>query len=419
MIYPPLRSLAQKLIQLEFWLIGLIVVASLAWPVLLPLAVVLGVIFCFVRWIAFGYFIRRTPADWGVLLIIAMAVVSYSMSAIPEDTFIQVIRLLAGIALFYSIVDWGCLPSRVGGLVILLLLISMGLFVLGFFGVEWVAERTKFLPGEIFSVFKVWVSDPAHPNVLAGSLVLIAPLPFALILYNSGFPFNVKLRRWINFLYVICFISAASMIFLSQSRGAALALTLSFIVLIAMRWKWGWILGAALISIGALAAIVGGASLSALLLDNQTVGTLSTRVELWARGLSIVGNFPLTGIGMGLFGQVIGYWMPMITGGESEIVHAHNLFLQIAIDLGLPGLVGWISILLVSTAVAWKIYKAGSREQDRWVVGVGAGFLCMSVAMIAHGMVDAVVWGLRSAPLVWVIWGVTFAAGQLYLTGQK
>ena len=50
---------------------------------------------------------------------------------------------------------------------------------------------------------------------------------------------------------------------------------------------------------------------------------------------------------------------PFFLAAPDTIRHAHNLFLQIAVDLGLPGLVAWLAIWLAVTASAWGVYRSG------------------------------------------------------------
>jgi hypothetical protein len=48
------------------------------------------------------------------------------------------------------------------------------------------------------------------------------------------------------------------------------------------------------------------------------------------------------------------------------------------------------------------------------MAGLGAGLLASQAALLLHGSLDAVTWGMvRSAPLVWLAWGVAAAAGNL------
>ena len=55
--------------------------------------------------------------------------------------------------------------------------------------------------------------------------------------------------------------------------------------------------------------------------------------------------------------------------------------------------------------------KFGKNNHRGWAAGLGAGFLGSQLALITHGIMDAVTWGMvRPAPLVWGIWGTALAA---------
>jgi putative inorganic carbon (HCO3(-)) transporter len=44
--------------------------------------------------------------------------------------------------------------------------------------------------------------------------------------------------------------------------------------------------------------------------------------------------------------------------------------------------------------------------------------LCSQVALVVHGLTDAVTWGMvRPAPLVWALWGLAMASGYVVKTG--
>ena len=91
--------------------------------------------------------------------------------------------------------------------------------------------------------------------------------------------------------------------------------------------------------------------------------------------------------------------------------HAHNLFLQVAVDLGIPGLIVWLAILLGAIYSAWQAQREAARSKLGWMRGFAVGLLACQAALVVHGMVDAVTWGMvRPAPLVWLVWGACVAA---------
>jgi putative inorganic carbon (HCO3(-)) transporter len=150
------------------------------------------------------------------------------------------------------------------------------------------------------------------------------------------------------------------------------------------------------------------------LIASKTVGSLNGRLEVWSRAIDMVLDFPFTGIGMGAFQPLADRLYPFLMFGPGVVFHAHNLFLQVAVDLGIPGLLAWAWILAVMVFYAGKVYRAGRASKDRLITALGAGLICSQVALIAHGLTDAVAWGMvRSAPLVWAIWGTAIAAALL------
>ena len=83
--------------------------------------------------------------------------------------------------------------------------------------------------------------------------------------------------------------------------------------------------------------------------------------------------------------------------------------------MGIPGLITWLAALGVIVVSIWKVYTASRRVSNTvilgWVTGLGVGLLCSQLALIVHGVTDAVTWGMvRPAPMVWVLWGLTAAS---------
>ncbi len=69
------------------------IAASFIWLSLLPAAVITAAVFWPLRRIATGRFTKRTPADWGVVLLLVMVLVTLWASALPVKTIPQVYRL--------------------------------------------------------------------------------------------------------------------------------------------------------------------------------------------------------------------------------------------------------------------------------------------------------------------------------------
>jgi putative inorganic carbon (hco3(-)) transporter len=398
-----------RLADLEFWITASAVLTSMVYVPALPW--VAGV--CLAAFVVRALLRRRvtirTPADGGVLLLLVMAGISLWVTALPAVTQPQVSRLLSGIALCYAIVNWGRTQTRVRWLFFGLCLAGFGLAVTAPLTVAW-ATKLPFVPAELYERFTILVADTIHPNVMAGVLVILAPLPLALLLY--GAEDHPGLSRIFG---CLCFTSMAAALVLTQSRGAWLAFCTMLVVMITLRWRWGWLslpIGAGLA--GVLVQYLGLTRLLDAIAASNTLGGVALREEFWSRAIYMIQDFAFTGVGMGTFGHVADLLYPFFLVAPGRANHAHNLFLQVAVDLGIPGLVGWLAVLLAVIAAGWRVYHNGRMTANSFVTATGAAALASIVALVVHGMLDAVVWGMvRPAPLVWAIWGVVLAAANL------
>jgi O-antigen ligase len=70
-------------------------------------------------------------------------------------------------------------------------------------------------------------------------------------------------------------------------------------------------------------------------------GTALSRLALWKAAISEMTKQPITGIGLGVFAEHIGKQVFGVKG-----FHAHNIFLNIGTELGIPGLLIFIGFLL-------------------------------------------------------------------------
>jgi O-antigen ligase len=105
------------------------------------------------------------------------------------------------------------------------------------------------------------------------------------------------------------------------------------------------------------------------------------RREFWSEGIDMIVNHPITGIGLGNFTQE----------SVSEVVKglkgiACNTFLEIAAELGIPGLIAYCAVLIGTLVSAAKLRRRGQESGDIRLVYVGhamqAGLLGFAAAAI-------------------------------------
>ncbi len=140
-----------------------------------------------------------------------------------------------------------------------------------------------------------------------------------------------------------------------------MAFGLAAAVIIMLRFRWGWLLtlitGAG--ALGVAYYFLDVPRLLRWLRSSFLVGELAGRIELWARGIFMLEDFFFTGIGMGTYAQTANALYPLRSVAPP---HAHNLFLQVGLDLGMPGLLAWLAIFLVVTWAAWRLTRGQEFE---------------------------------------------------------
>ena len=387
------------------------VAASIAFPWLLPAAVITAAFFWPLRWLAYGHWSVRTPGDFAILLLLLTSAISWWITPLPQITQPQVYRLLSGIALYYTIVNSCASHQRLRLLIWVFSLGGLALALLAPFSVDWPLGKLPFIPATIYQRFSVLVADSVHPNVIAGILAILLPVTLAWVLFDWR---DLKAYEWL--IGIISVASMGGVLLLSLSRGAWMATGLAVLTLVMLRWRRGWVV-IALTLVAAVLVISWFGSERALeiLVASKTVGGFSGRLEVWSRAVDMILDFPFTGIGIGLFQPLADRLYPFLIFEPGKVFHAHNLFLQVAVDLGIPGLLAWLWILAVVILNAARAYRTGRTQKDLLITALGAGLLCSQVALIVHGLTDAVTWGMvRPAPVVWALWGTAIVAA-LYL----
>ena len=152
---------------------------------------------------------------------------------------------------------------------------------------------------------------------------------------------------------------------------------------------------------------------SALSLD-----TLQVRMEIWSRAIYGIQDFPFTGMGMNVFRKAVSVLYPLFTIPPGrDIGHAHNEFLQAALDLGIPGLIAFIGLYIVAFWMllsTWRRVRAGERSlspsfpiADASAKSVGRFSLLDASPFANTDFVKIELLGLGGGLLAHMIWGMT------------
>ncbi len=416
-----LRSFAAILPWLELLALG-IAVPTLLFPATRPgwtAGALVGLVILYLLRLA----MRRepwpvTPFNAALLLFLLTIPVAVWASALPALTLPKLTGLILGLAAFravaFSVRDrrsllWGVTAFA---------LVGLGIWAVGFLGTGWSTKFAWFAP-VVRRLPRGLTALPGSPdsginaNQLAGALVLYLPVTVAVA---AGW--WRERRPWLALLSVIAAGIAGGTLALTQSRSGWMGSAAGIAGLVALA---GWATGRRRVQILAvalpLALIVAGAALiiaqpeiAARFVNTagQTAGeiSLSGRPEIWSRALYAIQDFSFTGTGLGTFRRVVNLLYPLFTiSPDTDIAHAHNIFLQVALDLGLPGLIAYLACLWIAIAVAWGTAKRSSGA----LRGVALGLLAGLIALHIYGLTDAIALGAKPGVSFWMALGLIAA----------
>lgn len=238
------------------------------------------------------------------------------------------------------------------------------------------------------------------PNELAASLLVGLAI-------GAGFAIgrgNAPLLRLLG----LCAVPLCALgVLLSLSRGGLIAFGAMLIaaVLFGGRWRAPIAAGFGVVAVGGLVYFTQLASLPARE-RVTTSGDGSGRIDLWTIAARMVEDHPVLGVGVGNFQIASPHFLlrPGTTQRADLILSsapkvAHNTYLGIAAELGIPGLLLFLTIVLISLVCglrAARIWAAlGDGTMEALARGVFLGLFGMLIADIfISEMYSKVLWTL-------------------------
>jgi putative inorganic carbon (HCO3(-)) transporter len=381
----------RRILGLE-WLVVGAAAPLLMFPTLRPhwtaAALAMLVVWWLLRWAVRGEPWPVTPFNGALLLFALMVPVGIWASPAREATLPDAVRVTLGVIVFRAVAMTVNERHKVAPAVGVFCLTGLALIGVGLLGTQWSAkvpilgELSGRIPHLITTVPEDQGTPGVNPNHLAGALTLYLPLALALV---SIWRFSRRaiIGPLLGLVGSLLFLAlVAGTLLLTQSRSGWMGGTAGILALVSLagltsRCRWARWLGGALPVLAVLAVVVLILHLSPQQLGENLFGkesaspveevvgaiTLEDRVEIWSRALYAIQDFPFTGCGLGAFRRVVPILYPFFTvPPDTDIAHAHNIFLQTALDLGIPGLVAYLALLGSALVVCWQVAVKG----DRW-----------------------------------------------------
>jgi len=364
-----------------------------------------------------------TPFDLPIIGLLCLLPISYFISVDQSLSLPKIHGFLLSLIIFYLIVNLVKDLKFLRLAFFALIMLSFGIALMGVLGADWPDNNLPLLnrlPGLLknasgllpkFTKFNV--------NSIAGALVFFIPLLLSFLLDRSALKrtllsdssnpefFNVIIKVLVFFLLIIMLL----MLILTQSRGALLgALFGSYIFLVLKNKRFLWFIPIILIFLLVFFFTSAGGSLPRLIsildtdLDNSS---LPGRLLAWSNTLYVIQDFPLTGVGIGTFNAVFRdfYALNIFTSQAGFIYQPHNNFLSVAVELGIPALMLYVSIFCIAMITAFHLFKKGTSIIKTLALGLSCGFLAHQV----FGITDAFSLGTKMGVIMWIYLGLLAA----------
>lgn len=248
-----------------------------------------------------------------------------------------------------------------------------------------------------------------QPNPFAGYLAMLIPLAIGVLLARP--------KRWLNYYLLAVGTVAVAAVGMSLSRGAWIGIGLGIALMMAFWSRRTRVL----LATGTVATAPVAALAFLNLLPDEVTSRLATaldyfrvvdvtqeavttqnwavmeRMAHWQAALDMIARNPIFGVGAGNY--PVAYEWYALPGWVLPLGHAHNFYLNIAAETGIPGLL--IYTLFVATAilsaVVWLARKRSRPDQEGqqetvarllWR-GILLGVLGGLVASSVHNLFDS------------------------------
>lgn len=378
---------------------------------ILGLVVIAGV--WIARRAAYGRLTRSSSMSIPAILLALMAVIGTIISVDRGLSEPKLWGILFQIILFFAVLN-GLRNRRAVHLLSWgIILLTIGVSLISLIGTDWdIVRLAQFpqlynrLPQLIRNIPDSGISpgqDLFHPREVGATMGMLLPFITSILLFGHS--------RWIRLVSLVALLVGGIVLLLSQAIMGLFGLLIGW-ALLAVWWR-RWMLVPILIVAFGFAGFVFLSvpdNWRAILLsiDNSIGIAVILRLDIWSRALAMIADMPYTGIGLNTFPLIQShFYIGHLIGPEP---HAHNLLLQTAVDLGVPGLAAFIWLVAAFYVAAFQADKrVGDRQLQVLIIGAVAGV----TAYVAGGAIDVMTLGAKPVAALSMFLGLVGALSWL------
>ncbi|MCA1608651.1 MAG: O-antigen ligase family protein [Acidobacteria bacterium] len=364
---------------------------------LLQLALAAAAVYGLIQVIPFGYF-----TDGGV------AEIARTISLDPFATRVSALHFFVLFVFFAAISSLVRSASRLRTLVNLVI-------IFGFLYAFYAILQSVLSPQKIYGIYESRFAAPFGSFVNRHNFAAYMEMAIALPL---GLLFTGAIQKDKRLLVITAAGLMGVALLLSGSRGGLIALfaeLVAFVFLTASNKGWTSVAVKLGLSILLFAVLIGGTifvggetSLSRIAETASGNNVTTGRSQIWKQTLDVIAaNFPL-GAGLGAFG--VAYTSHDELSGLERVEQAHNDYLQVAADAGLPGILIGLFFLFFLTIQINSIANIKNTFRRGAAVGAATGL----VAILVHSLFDFVLHTTAVSVLFIVLLTILYASRERY-----
>lgn len=339
-----------------------------------------------------------------LMLFIAVNIVAGVLSLAPASS--MQIAVLVSVFMAVVIIIPACCKTG-EGVDVLFLAFLAGAGLTGIVGLYQVVGRYvtggAWLDHDTFVDIELRVSSTlGNPNVYGAYLLLAIPLAAAAIVYFK----NIFLKLLSAGLTGLLLFN----LLMTYSRGCYLGLALAvgiFVLIMEKRFVVMFI--PALLALPfVLPASIINRFLSIIDFANMDTSTIF-RISIWQGSVRILQDFWMIGLGQGA--EAFNRVFPFYALAASVAEHAHNTFLQMAIELGLLGLLVFIGFLACFFRTMANFLRRTTEFRHRVVA---AAMIAAVIGFLLQGIFDHVFYNFRVLLTFYIFVGFGMAFVKAY-----
>ena len=273
----------------------------------------------------------------------------------------------------------------------------------------------RLLPEVRLGLFGLEANGEVNLNAVVALALLVSPLGVAVLSLKSNKAIDSICLRPLGF---VVFLVGTYIVIVSRSRTAGIAIWLTLAVLLVRgmsSWKWRAMIGSAVAATPILVLIsIGLITQEEFVAQaNSLWAGLHDRIHVMNSAMEHFKGSPWFGIGLNQFRHV---YLPAAELGEYDVAHAHNLYLQTAMDLGVFGLAAYGGLIAFVLTRANRVIRHASSTLGA-VAALGGALSLIVISLFGLG--DAVALGAKVGLFQWMSSGLVLSAWRIHAQPAK